>query len=126
MFTLKRSKADKLFSDYIRRRDDATCQRCKKKFELPTSYLHAAHFYGRRGKSTRFDEDNVVSLCGTIGFPGGCHGYYADHPGEFKDFMLARLGQKRFDALVIRAHTPQKVDEKLIVIWLQQELKKLK
>ena len=124
MFRLKRSKADKLFSDYIRHRDHWECQRCGKKYEPPTSYLHAAHFYGRGGKSTRFDPENVVALCGTIGFPGGCHGYFGSHPQEFKEFMAKRLGSKKFDQLVIRAHTPQKIDEKLIEIWLKEELKK--
>lgn len=124
MFQLKRSKADKLFSDYIRKRDSYTCQRCQKHIDPPTSYIHAAHFYGRKGKSTRFDPENVISLCGTIGFPGGCHGYFQDHPGEFKEFMKKRLGEKRFNNLVIRAHTPQKIDEKLIIIWLENELKK--
>lgn len=124
MFRLKYSRADKLFSDYIRKRDSYTCQRCQKHIEPPTSYIQCAHFYGRRGKSTRFDGDNAVALCGTIGFPGGCHGYFQDHPKEFADFMRKRLGEARYNSLVLRAHTPQKVDEKLIVIWLKEELKK--
>lgn len=125
MFKLKRSKADKLFSDYVRLRDAYTCQRCQKKIDPPTPYIQCSHFYGRGGKSTRFDPENAVALCGTIGFPGGCHGYFQSNPNEHRDFFFKRLGEKRFNALVVRAHTPQKIDEKLIIIWLKQELEKL-
>lgn len=126
MFQLRRSKADKLFSEFIRLRDGYSCQRCFKTFRGLSPYLHAAHFYGRRGKSTRFDPDNVISLCGTIGFPGGCHGYFADHPHEFREFMFKRLGEQKFDALVFRAHTPVKIDEEALVIGLKMALEEMK
>lgn len=125
MFQLKRSKSDQLFSKIIRKRDGYQCQRCLKSFDGPSPYLHAAHYYGRRGKSTRYDPDNVISLCGTIGFPGGCHGYFADHPYEFTEFMRKRLGDKRYNELVLRAHTPTKIDEKLILLGLKKEAKAL-
>jgi len=60
--TLK-SKLDKIFSEYIRRRDvdDHTgfgnCIDCGR--ETPFAEGDAGHFVGRRHFSTRWDEDNV-------------------------------------------------------------------
>ena len=48
------------------------------------------------------------------------------HPNEHVEFFKKRLGDKRFEALTHRFHIPQKVDEKLIVLWCKQEIKKLK
>lgn len=73
MFRLKRSLADKLFSEIVRTRANWRCERCFRQFEPPTPYLQTSHFYGRKGLATRFDFDNVSALCGTIGFPGGYH-----------------------------------------------------
>lgn len=122
MFRLKRTKADKLFSDIVRLRANYNCERCGKHYDPPTPYIQTSHFYGRKGLSTRYDFDNVAALCGTIGFPGGCHGYFQDHPNEHREFFLKKLGQKKYDALVLRAHTPTKIDEKALVIAFKKEL----
>lgn len=126
MFKLKVTETDRLFSLLVRQRDNYTCQRCLKRVEPPTPYIQCAHFYGRKGLSTRYDFDNCLALCGTIGFPGGCHGYFSQNPNEFRDFMVKRLGQARFDSLVIRAHTPTKIDEKLLRKAFKIELNRLK
>ncbi len=110
----------------IRMRDNFTCQRCGKKEDGPSPYIHCAHFYGRSAKSTRFDPENALALCGTIGFPGGCHGYLAQHPMEFVDLMKKRLGQKRLDMLTVRAKTPTKIDERMIHYGLKVEMDKMK
>lgn len=120
MFRLKRSLADRLFSDYIRTRDKGTCQRCFTPYELPTSALHCSHFWGRGNKSVRFDPDNAMAAC------YGCHRWLTANPAAHRDFFLKRLGEKRFDVLGVRARTPTKIDEKLIVIALKEEMKRLK
>ncbi len=83
------------------------------------SYLDCSHFYTRSFKSTRFDPDNAACFCKR------CHDYMGKHPAEHDAWFLKRLGQKRFDLLTLRANTPQKVDEKLIEMWLKKEIKKL-
>lgn len=120
MFKLKRSLADKYFSEYIRKRAGWSCERCRVEYEPPTTALHCSHFYGRGNKSTRFDPDNASALC------YGCHQRMGAHPNEHVEFFKKRLGEKRFEALANRFHIPQKVDEKLIVLWCKQEIKKLK
>jgi hypothetical protein len=110
---------DKLFSHYIRWiRDKGICQRCLKAHRPPSSGLHCSHFHGRAKKSTRFDEDNTQALC------YGCHAYLGANPIEHMEHMRRRLGDKRFDLLTLRAHTPGRPDYKALEIWLKGEFKR--
>lgn len=120
MFKLKRSKADKLFSDFIRMRANWTCERCFTKYEPPTAALHCSHFHGRGKKSVRFDPDNAAAMC------YGCHRHLTAHPLEHMDLFRHRLGETRFNQLTLRANTPTKVDEKMIEIILLSEIASLK
>ena len=111
------SKLDKLFSLYIRSRAGWTCERCHKRYQPPTSGLHASHFHGRRKKSVRYDPENAAALC------FGCHRYYTENPAAHTEWFKKRLGEKRFDALTLRANLGRKPDLALIEIWLKKELK---
>jgi|SRR6185436_3035401 len=127
MIKLRRTKADELFSLYVRHRDNYTCQRCKLYVQPPTNEIHCAHYHSRAKRSVRFDEENAIALCRK------CHLYFDgnswlrqdSHKEDFYLFMLNKLGQKRFNTLMFRANTPAKVDEKLICIWLEDKLKSL-
>lgn len=110
---------DKLFSLYIRQRDNFTCQRCFKQFVPPTSGLHCSHFHGRRKKSVRWDERNAVSFC------HGCHVHMTENPEEHRAFFLALLGQKNYDRLMLDANMVRKPDTVLIGIKLREKLKLL-
>jgi len=120
MFGIRRSLADKYFSDWIRQRDDWTCQRCFTQYERPSQGLHCSHFHSRRNRSVRFDPENAVSLCMR------CHLHMGENPQEHVDFFLKRLGKEKYDALFVRARTPAKVDEKEIVLAFKLELEKMK
>lgn len=119
MFVLKRSLADRLFSQYIRTRADWRCERCGTQYESPTIGLQCSHFHGRAKKSVRWDVDNAFALC------TGCHTYLGSNPNEHREFARKRLGERKFDLLTLRANTPQKVDQKLIVLALRALLKDL-
>ena len=97
---IKRTKHDKVFSDFIRHRDRWTCQRCRKVKNpmSPSSRkgLHCSHFYGRSTYATRFDSDNCVALC------YGCHRYLGSHPAEHLEFITNHLGAERFRELTKR------------------------
>ena len=120
MFGIKRSLADKYFSDFIRERDDWTCQRCKKEFEKPNQGLHCSHFHSRRNKSTRWDMENCVALCMR------CHMHMGENPTDHCAFFLKRLGQDKYDKLSFRTNLLQRIDEKTIVMGLKIELKRMK
>ncbi len=81
-------EADSKFSKAIITRDKK-CLNCGW-----TSMLSCSHFFGRSNYATRFDPDNSICLC----IP--CHEEWeSKKDGIYKDFMIAILGQDRFDRL---------------------------
>ena len=71
---IKRTKWDAVFSDFIRYRDNWTCQKCGRKYPEKSPGLHCSHFYGRRSWSTRIEPNNAIALCYS------CHLYVAANP----------------------------------------------
>jgi len=96
---MKYDPAWTIFSKYIRKRDNYTCQRCGAVHDPSSRGLHASHYFGRGGYSTRYDPDNCVALC------YGCHKYWDEqNRPEYTDFKTKQLGQERYDELVYRAN----------------------
>src|SRR3990167_1429272 len=100
---LKIDRADQLFSQWIRLRDKK-CVRCHSpvkfayKTDLPISH-QASHFYGRARENTRFEPDNVDTLC------MGCHrSWGSDDREAYRAFKLKQLGAERFNSLMIQAN----------------------
>ena len=112
-------KTDQLFSLYIRRRAKWKCERCGKQYQEGDRGLQCSHFWGRAKESTRFDTENCTALC------HGCHACFTANPELHRAWQLKRLGQKRYYALMIRANTPKKKDDKMIEIYLNKLLETL-
>ena len=118
MSRIKIDETDRLFSLYIRSRDGWTCQRCETKYTPPTGALHCSHYHGRAKKTVRWSPENCTALC------YGCHRYLGGHPEIHREFMMRRLGRRRFDALMVVAGVKsRKPDKKLLRKALRQELK---
>jgi len=111
---IRRDLTDALFSDYIRARDKFICQRCGRKYPGNSTSIQCAHIFSRVHKSTRWDPENAVTLC------GGCHMYWTREPLEFYEWVIKRIGQEEFDTLRRNKSIPRKVDKKLIRIGLRQ------
>jgi hypothetical protein len=117
-YKIKRDPADKLFSEYIRKRD-GRCVRCGKK-----EGLQCSHFWGRAREITRFDTINCDCLCGS------CHARWEHQKeihingdlvmGEYALWKLEQLGQKKYDALKIKAHRFKKKDRKMDMIIIKK------
>lgn len=112
--------ADTAFSRYIRLRD-GKCLRCLIPVKLnaqglPVS-LQASHFQGRGKENTRFDPDNVCTLC------MGCHMYFTAHPAEHYVWQVRRLGQGLVDEVVLRSNLYVKKDRKLQAMYWKNKLK---
>jgi len=105
---------DKKFSLFIRERAHWSCERCFKVYHPPTKALQCSHFHGRRKKSVRFDPDNCMALC------MACHQYFGENPLEHVAWMKNKLGARKFDALTLRANMPDKPDDKMIGMFLDQ------
>ena len=92
LMSIKRTAADKIFSEIIRTRDNWTCQRCLKTINEFSSKarqgLHCSHFIGRSRYTTRFDDRNCVALC------YGCHRYFTSHPLDHHEWQRKRLGEE--------------------------------
>jgi hypothetical protein len=102
---IKRTALDAVFSNLVRERADYTCQVCGKEFpggKGNSPGLHASHFFGRRGQSTRFHGDNVYAHCFS------CHQRLGGNPHEFSTWVKGQLGETRYDELVLRANAPLK------------------
>lgn len=85
---MKISKADKLFSQYIRSRAKWICQRCGRKFKKNGPGLHCAHYWSRGRWITRFNQNNAIALC------FGCHRYIDTHKEEKNKLFKRILGNK--------------------------------
>lgn len=117
---VKIDKADRIFSLYIRTRDNWTCQRCHKYYPPPTTSLQCSHYFGRTKESVRFDEENCDTLC------FGCHRIWEKEDREdYREFKVKQLGQKKFDLLQVRAYTPGKKDRKLAYLYWKQRFAEL-
>ena len=85
---IKRTKWDVVFSNYIRNRDDWTCQRCGKKYPEKSQGLHCSHFYGRRSWATRIEPANAMALC------FGCHLHVGSFPKEHVELWESRFSEE--------------------------------
>ncbi|MEK6883144.1 MAG: recombination protein NinG [Nanoarchaeota archaeon] len=114
-------KADLLFSRWIRIRDKQ-CIRCSSAVEIndmgmPVTH-QASHYYGRSREATRFEPNNVDTLCMS------CHRIWGSDDREaYREFKLRQLGKKRFNSLMLQANTYKKRDRKFEIIKWRLALK---
>jgi hypothetical protein len=106
---MKLRLADTVFSRWIKKRDNYTCQRCGAKHNEKSQGLHCCHFISRRNEATRFDPFNTCAIC------YGCHSWFHQNPKEHELFMLGWLGKEEFDLLQIRRRKIVKKDDKAII-----------
>lgn len=119
MIKVKIRRTDTLFSNFIRDKDQWICQRCKTPYDKHSTSdrqgLHCSHFYGRGREGTRFEPDNCISLCMACHLRWG-HG---DERDEYKAFMLRKLGESRFQSLMVQAYQYKKRDDKMDLIVIK-------
>lgn len=83
-----------------------------------TSYLQWAHVYSRRYKSIRWDPQNSMALCAKH------HLEWHHQPVASAMWWRERVGETVDMRLRQRLKIPAKIDRKLQLLYLQQELKK--
>lgn len=97
------------------------CRRCGSRVQLngkglPVSH-QASHFKGRAKENTRFDPDNVDTLC------GGCHMYLGANPDEHYLLQVKWKGQDKVDQIILSSNMFKKKDRKLEAMYWGQKLK---
>lgn len=96
-------KADREFSIFIRTRDGKCVYpgcAIKDVFQLQCS-----HFWGRKNSATRYDPDNCVALCYRHHYGDRIRGWEYSKHAEYRDYMIAWLGDAKYDALMKRARS---------------------
>jgi hypothetical protein len=112
-------KLDKIFSEYIRLRDNNTCFICGKQ---DPSIMTNGHLFSRIAYSTRWSEINCHCQC---------HGCNFLHESDFEPYrkkFVDKYGQEKYDNLYRLHKTPVKYsnNELLVLIeYYKQDLKKL-
>ena len=121
-FGIKLDKADTAFSQWIRLRDKE-CRRCHSLVKLNSKGLpithQASHFQGRGNENTRFDPNNVDTLC------SGCHQYFTANPAEHYHWQVKMKGQDLVDEIVLYSHMYKKKDREAEYIYWKSKLKEL-
>ena len=111
-------RLDELFSEIIRLRANGFCEHCG--LWCKDEGINPSHYFVRGHKSLRWDEDNV------FGLKHECHMYLDNHKSEFTSWVVNRLGTERFDQLILRNNSIQKLDYDTIKAQLQSRIKELK
>ena len=97
---MKRDTADTAFSNFIREKNNWTCQKCKKYYpEGHRQGLHCSHFFSRRHQSTRYYSKNATAHCFS------CHQHLGGNPIEFSEWIRQHLGDADYEALIVRKNT---------------------
>lgn len=126
-------KLDDLFSELVRKRAILRVGGCEKclstksdtlldsgKVSPAWKTLQCAHLISRVHKSTRWEEDIALGLC------GGCH-MYIDREAEAKIALLdEKIGKERADLLRILSNTPARnLDRSGIEVYLRTRLQEI-
>lgn len=105
----ERKELDRIWSKVVLERDGRICQSCGR----PGNNPH--HVFSRRHFSTRHDPDNGITLCWS------CHMHKAHSDYEaFRDFIIGKWGQEKYDRMKRRAYEVKGVDHALSFIMLTQ------
>ena len=88
MGAIRRTSADKWFSDAVRLRANNMCEHCG-----TYGRMECAHIVGRREKTLRWCADNAVSLCHT------CHRRFTENPYDFVQWLLKHMGEEMLEVL---------------------------
>lgn len=108
MAGIKRTAADKWFSDCIRLRDNWACRHCSRSYPHGKAQgLDCAHIFGRASKSVRWCADNAISLC------MGCHRHFTENPIEFTRWLGDEIGEGQIQLIEEKKWQPLKTNAAL-------------
>ena len=101
-------KADALWSECVKIRDNFTCRYCWK-----TTHLNSHHLFTRARKSTRWSIDNWITLC------SGCHtlsSKFSAHqtPFEFFEWLEKQEGREYIDELSLQSREVADINSELL------------
>ena len=112
---------DKLWSDIIKERAEYKSEIS----DLPGNVAH--HIVAKPNLRLRYDLDNGICLSNaTEHIFGAHHKFDTVRARKFQDLIINKIGRERYNKLLSLRKGSSKVDLKLIKIFLEQELNKLR
>ena len=117
------NKLDRVFSEYIRRRDSDVlgrvhCITCGK--VMPWKEAHCGHYISRRFMPTRYDEHNCHPQCPSCNtFKEGAHFIYRQR-------LVERYGEKAVVTMEALAQTPKSHNTESLKYLLKEYTETLK
>lgn len=123
MKNTSKTKLDRIFSEYIRRRDadkngNIICISCGKIIDWKQS--DCGHYINRRHNALRYDEKNCNAQCRS------CNRFDEGNIQGYRKGLIKKYGIKEVESLEIRKHNHCKLGEFEIKILTQEYKKKLK
>jgi hypothetical protein len=115
------AKLDKIFSEYIRERDDYICITCG--VTRNTHVIQCGHLFSRQCHSTRWDELNAYAQC------AGCNYRHEFDFEPFRRAWIAKHSQDEYDKLYAKfsGHTKfTNTELEILCCEYKKKLKKLK
>jgi hypothetical protein len=122
-----KKKLDKVFSEYIRKRDsdykgNCKCISCGKEYPAFGGRIHAGHLFSRRYLSIRYSEQNVNSQCSY------CNTFLNGNQIKAARGVENKWGKGTVDELESRMHVVVKLtrtDYEEAIIRYKQKIKEL-
>lgn len=117
--SIKRRRADILYSLYLRKARNYTCEHCG--VVKPDGHgLEISHFWGRANESVRFDPENTDVFCHRCALYFSTSTFERNGKAEYAAWKEKMLGRQAFDLLMLRANRAGKRDDRLIIAWLKE------
>lgn len=105
------AKVKKIFSDMVRERAGWKCVRCGRDCSERRGLLHCSHFWAVGFTATRFDFDNCDALCYVCHYGQMRTGWEYNKQGEYREFMVKKLGHDGYDRLEQKARVQMKLSD---------------
>lgn len=121
-FKVKIRPADRLMSQYVRKRDKMLCQYNFKCYK-GTEGNQTSHFQKRSKEAVRYDPENCDWACAK------CHYFIENDPiGQktLEEWKKKHLGEDGYKKLILRANSYQRRDDKLAQLFVKQLINELK
>lgn len=117
-----KNRLDRVFSDYIRLRDNYTCIVCGLKMQKGDRKCHNGHYMTRALSGLRWDEKNCNCQCSTCNTE---HEY--DHE-PYRQKIIERYGKDIINILRSKKHNPgfKKSELTVMIEFYKKKIKELK
>jgi hypothetical protein len=115
----ERGRAMKNLDDYFSLKVRARDGQCMKPLCGKTEGLQCAHIFTRSRQSTRWDMNNMITLC------AGHHKFWAhQYPEKFTEWIISRMGKEEYLKLQRKSDMAWHVSTRELELWYKTLINK--